>query len=291
MKPATIPSKFPFKIQQKVKQRSQRLLIHGANERTAVTNDIPIPNTSTSSSYQEEHPTTSNDPPVVLIDDGLDVVLVEVCEEEESFLVNDVDLGTGTPDDYETDNSQISACDFISFSIFQFQNNDKAIHYYTSFNNFSHFKMFYTILGPAVNHLKPQISCMHSMDQLFMFLIKIRQAKEDLELSILFHISETTVSKLINIWTNFLYLQLKEIPIWTSSSVSREFMPKSFAASYPKTRVVLDATEIPIAKPSIVSAQSLTFSTYKNRNTVKVMVGINPKGLVTCIRSLCWVNK
>ncbi|CAD6207450.1 GSCOCG00012703001-RA-CDS, partial [Cotesia congregata] len=46
----------------------------------------------------------------------------------------------------------------------------------------------------------------------------------------------------------------------------------SFKKFYPSTRVIVDATEIPIDKPSNPIAQQATFSTYKNKNTVKVLV-------------------
>jgi len=47
--------------------------------------------------------------------------------------------------------------------------------------------------------------------------------------------------------------------------------------------VILDATEIPITKPRDVNAQSSTFSSYKNRNTLKTMVGCTPRGLVSFV--------
>ncbi|KAK3907776.1 tRNA(Ile)-lysidine synthase [Frankliniella fusca] len=50
---------------------------------------------------------------------------------------------------------------------------------------------------------------------------------------------------------------------------------------YPSTRVIVDATEIPIEKPSKPTAQQATFSTYKNTNTLKVLVGANPSGLIS----------
>ena len=42
---------------------------------------------------------------------------------------------------------------------------------------------------------------------------------------------------------------------------------------YKGTRTIVDGTEIPIQKPKKPTAQRASFSTYKNRNTVKVLVG------------------
>lgn len=47
--------------------------------------------------------------------------------------------------------------------------------------------------------------------------------------------------------------------------------------------MILDATEVPIQKLSQVNSQSATFSTYKNRNTLKTMIGCTPRGLVSYV--------
>jgi len=43
----------------------------------------------------------------------------------------------------------------------------------------------------------------------------------------------------------------------------------------------VDGTEIPIQKPSNPMSQRATFSSYKNRNTAKVIVGSTPGGLIS----------
>ena len=60
------------------------------------------------------------------------------------------------------------------------------------------------------------------------------------------------------------FFQLKEINIWPSRDIITQPMPKQFAKQFPTTRVILDATEIPIHKPTNVKVQSATYR-YKNR--------------------------
>ena len=48
-------------------------------------------------------------------------------------------------------------------------------------------------------------------------------------------------------------------------------MPESFRKHYPNTRIIIDATEFAIDRPSLLVTHSSTFSTYKNRNTIKVL--------------------
>ena len=60
-------------------------------------------------------------------------------------------------------------------------------------------------------------------------------------------------------------------------------MPEIFKKDYPNTRIIIDATELVIERPSSLSHQSATFSNYKNKNTVKVLVGITPSGVISFV--------
>lgn len=48
-------------------------------------------------------------------------------------------------------------------------------------------------------------------------------------------------------------------------------------------RIILDSTEIPIKKPSKPTAQQATFSSYKNKNTAKTVIGSTPGGLISYV--------
>jgi hypothetical protein len=80
-----------------------------------------------------------------------------------------------------------------------------------------------------------------------------------------------------------MYYQLRELNIWPSREVINEHMPSGFKKLFPTTKVVIDGTEIPIQKPSNLSDQSATWSSYKNRNTLKCLIGISPRGCVTYV--------
>jgi hypothetical protein len=105
--------------------------------------------------------------------------------------------------------------------------------------------LFFHCLGPSVDHLSYKSCALSSKDELFLTLIKLRQGKEDTELSFYFSVSETTVSKIVVTWINFLYFQLREINIWPTREIVNEHMPLDFRRKIPQTRVILDATEIP----------------------------------------------
>ena len=94
------------------------------------------------------------------------------------------------------------------------------------------------------------------------------------------------MSRIIITWINLLYLQLKQIPLWTPKAVVLSNMPKIFQEKYPTTHVIIDATEIFIEQPSLPELQQLTFSNYKNHNTYKGLIGISPSGAITFISDL-----
>ena len=79
-------------------------------------------------------------------------------------------------------------------------------------------------------------------------MMKLKQVKDDYDFSLLFKISESLVSKLI-ILLKFVYYQFKEIDFWACNYVIQEHMPSGFKAMFPLTRVIVDATEIPVVKP------------------------------------------
>lgn len=167
-------------------------------------------------------------------------------------------------------------------SLDMFKEKPDFIKYYTGFKDYDSLIFLYNILGQSASNLNYK-SKLGTKNEFFMTIMKLRQAKDDKELSLLFGVSESTVSIIITTWINFLYHQLKEINIWPSKKATDENMPVDFKDKFPNTRVILDATEIPIEKPSDVLLQSSSFSTYKNHNTLKTMIGCSPRGAVIFI--------
>ena len=115
------------------------------------------------------------------------------------------------------------------------------------------------------------ISQIEAVDQFFLVLMKLRGYITNFKLSRLFNISESDVYNCFCTWTCFMSLQWRKV----SLDVVRFFAPDGFKAKFP-TRVIVDGTECLIKKPTLPKAQQSTgtYSTYKNRNTMKVLVGI-----------------
>lgn len=113
------------------------------------------------------------------------------------------------------------------------------------------------------------------IDQFFMFLIKIRLGLYQQDITVRFGVSQSTVSRIIITWANFIYFQLGSLPIWPIREQVNTHMPECFKAKYPRTRVILDCTELKIQTPSAMSLNSEFYSFYKGTNTFKGLVGIS----------------
>jgi hypothetical protein len=172
------------------------------------------------------------------------------------------------------------------FAVENFENDDEAVHYYTGLETYAKFIFTLQSLGPAaycLNYLFFQVQGISIPNQYFMTLMKLRRYTPNFELSRFFNISESTVKNIVYTWILFIYKQWKEVSIWPPQSLVYYFSPTDFKLKFPTTRAVLDATEFPIKKPSSPRVQQATFSTYKNRNTMKSLIGCTPGGLISFI--------
>ncbi len=162
----------------------------------------------------------------------------------------------------------------------------EGMHYYTGLESYAKFNFVLSSLGPAASCLDYYYSTAPTIaveDQLFLTLIKLRRNWEHFELARRFSITEKCVSNIFITWINFMALQWSEIDWWPSRDVVGYYMPTDFQLKFPTTRVIIDGTECPIQKPQLPILQQSSFSSYKNRNTVKVLVGSSPGGLVSYV--------
>ena len=84
-------------------------------------------------------------------------------------------------------------------------------------------------------------------------------------------------------WINLLYHSLKGLERYPPWHVVKKYIPAAFKEQYPNTRLIIDATEFGIKRPSSLVSQSSTFSSYKIKNTLKVLIGIIPSGPIVFV--------
>ena len=123
-------------------------------------------------------------------------------------------------------------------------------------------------------------------EELFITLCRLRQGFGEEHLAHLYGVSQSTISRITITWINYLYLKLKDVPMWPSRELVDEFMPEDFKEKFPSTRVVIDCTEIKCQMPSSLLLNSELFSSYKNHATLKCLVGITPGGAISFVSQL-----
>lgn len=77
---------------------------------------------------------------------------------------------------------------------------------------------------------------------------------------------------------------------WPDEIAFNSWQPEALRTKFNRIRVKIDSTEIWLEKASATSALSATWSPYKNSNTVKVLIGITPNGLISYVL-VCWGGK
>lgn len=200
-------------------------------------------------------------------------------------------------DELDEDDSKVTP-----FRIEQIKDNDTLVNFYTGFPSYLHLLTCFHFLGPAVTALSYDPNknvedstkvcgmgrhhILTAINEFFLTLCRLRLGLLEQDLAIRFQVSQPTVSRIVMAWINLLYVKFKEVPIWPSREAINEFMPITFRMLYPKTRCIIDATEIFIQMPSNPAAQQLTFSNYKNHNTLKALIAITPSGAVCFVSDL-----
>jgi hypothetical protein len=185
------------------------------------------------------------------------------------------------------------------FGIERFSKDDSLILFYTGFTSYKHFYLFYRCVEP---NAKTMVSAYYQgtrtfslagrkrnmllIDELFMFLCRLRVGLLEQDLGVRFNCSISTVSRKIITWVNFLYMVLGRIPLWMSQEAINECMPECFKVLYTKTRVVIDCTEIKTQQPSSLVLNSQKYSNYKGTCTFQCLLGVAPHGLITFVSSL-----
>ena len=194
-------------------------------------------------------------------------------------------------------------CYTCRFRAENLKNRDKDIQFYTGFTTWNLFMLFFQSLQVYdLDNLQyvgrkrtfPEGSkrgpprALNPLNEFFLTLVHLRLGLLERDLSDRFGVSQGLVSVIFNTWLNLIYFHLISLKFWPSRETVQKYMPNEFARSksYGNTRIIIDATELFIEKPSDLSVQSVTWSNYKSHNTLKGLIGICPFGGVIFVSSL-----
>ena len=198
-------------------------------------------------------------------EEGIDVAEVTVQSTEEDVDIDVAEVPASSNNSRQTPH-------WNRLDINDLMMKPKLLQYYTGLNCTEHFHYVLDTLGPAAYHLNyrwrtPQT--LNVTNQFLLTLIKLRLHTPNIELGFLFNISEFSVSNIVVTWINFMSIQWSNMNMWPTRDIVHFYMPEEFKENYPHTRVIIDGIEAPIKKPGKPVAQQVTYSSYKNRNTLK----------------------
>ncbi|XP_023685266.2 uncharacterized protein [Paramormyrops kingsleyae] len=184
------------------------------------------------------------------------------------------------------------------FGIHRFAASDKDIRFFTRFASYDLLMRFWALIEPSLPSMVSvrqaqrgtltESTTAHSLqpiNELFLFLNYLALGSKQQDLADRYRIHQSTVSRIIMSWSNFLYTVLGSVRIRIPQEQIRKNLPADFK-DFPDTTVILDCTELRCQCPSSPVLQSEVFSSYKSHCTLKGLIGIVPHGAVTFVSSL-----
>ncbi len=119
-------------------------------------------------------------------------------------------------------------------------------------------------------------------EEFFMVLVKLKTGRHNIDLAHTFGFSVGYISMLVSTWVNFLNIELKFLCEMMSDTENLDTMPNVFH-NFPGLEITIDCTELILQRSSNLQARKETFSNYKQRDTVKFLVGLSPNLTVNYI--------
>ncbi|XP_047442323.1 uncharacterized protein LOC125008950 [Mugil cephalus] len=186
------------------------------------------------------------------------------------------------------------------FGIHRFAASDKDILLFTRFASYDHLMHFWALIEPTLPfminvtqaqrrtfiELSDTTHSLQQIDEMFLFLNYLALGLKQQDLADRYGIDQSTVSRIIKTWSNFLYIILGSVRIWLPVDKIVEHLPTEFMG-YADTTVILDCIKLRCQCPSSSVRQSEVLSSHKSDCTVKGLIGVAPHGAVTFISPLC----
>lgn len=178
----------------------------------------------------------------------------------------------------------------LSFTFENLSQNEQLLTSYTGIPSNEVFIALYNLVKNAEikYHLNWNVESISKIDQILLTLMKLRNNFPHFDLAVKFNCSKGTVSNVVVTWINVLHAILftKCMGNIPTRDKNQKCLPGAFK-SFPNCRIIIDCTEV----YTVVSRQSMNiqrdiYSSYKNRNTWKALVGIAPNGVVTFVSRL-----
>ena len=167
-----------------------------------------------------------------------------------------------------------------------FEGNDEKTQFYTGFPTFSMLMQLFTLIAPHVVSTSTNALC--QFQEYLLVLIRLRLNVPLQDLAYRFKVSVSTASRVFNRWIDVMRVRLDFLIQWPEREELRKTMPLVFRQNFGLgVAVIIDCFEIFTDRPSSLIARAMTWSNYKHHNTVKLLIGITPQGVISFL-SKAW---
>lgn len=144
------------------------------------------------------------------------------------------------------------------------------------------FKLFCIVNIFSLKCPESNRSSFNNQEKVVMTLMKLKLNWSYAVLSVLFGCTATTCKNIICSSLPPLSSILQSAIIWPTKENILLNMPKCFD-NFRKVRVILDCTEVQLAKFKCLKCRILSYSQYKGHHTIKYLVGVTPGGIISFV--------
>ncbi|KAM9383853.1 uncharacterized protein KZ484_005792 [Pholidichthys leucotaenia] len=165
------------------------------------------------------------------------------------------------------------------FEVENFQGNDEKVRFLTGLTSC-------TLLMTLFSYLEPFLpkSSIEKFPMMMMTLMRLRLNLSCQFLAFLFNVHQSTVSRILSKMIDVMYVKLKPLVIWPDRDTLQKSMPIVFQRLFEtKCAMIIHCFEVLIDKPSNTKARAATWSSQKQHNTVKFLLGVTPQGVISYI--------
>ena len=160
-----------------------------------------------------------------------------------------------------------------------FEGNNEKTQFYTGIPTFSMLMQLFTLIAPHVVSTSTNALC--QFQEYLLVLLRLRLNVPLQDLAYRFKVSVSTASRVFNRRIDVMRVRLDFLIQWPEREELRKTKPLVFRQNFGLgVAVIIDCFEIFTDRPSSFIARGLTWSNYKHHNTVKLLIGITPQGVI-----------
>jgi len=158
----------------------------------------------------------------------------------------------------------------------------EIVKFYTGLPNIKVLKTVFGFVNKAVH--TNDTAKLSPFQEFMATIVKLRLNCPVQDLAYRLNVSCATVSRIFLKWMTAMDKCLYTLILWPDREALCKTMLECFRASFgTKVAVIIDCFEIFIERPSNLQARASTWSSYKHHNTVKILLGITPQGVVSFV--------